>query len=343
MQCTPPPPCASTAPGTATTSRPGYSSAMIASIVGVGAGAGRRHEHRAVAARRGSRREPGATGSSPTPRVGQHRDLDHLDAGRLEPPAVVDARSRGSGSSASAQPWSSTRPGAVNATTLSTWPSVPSSSAIASASHTMRSTPSALAQRRLDLGSRSSAGLRFGLSRQRSVVTSRPAPSTAIDPPSSTIGTSRTGRPSCAAIAPPTAASASHGDHFSPHALNRKCSAWRNPSSATTTIGPVSRIHESSIGSATTSTPAPQHCAGRLGVGGRRDHRDRLVRARSRERSRRTPARAPARPASPHSPMSAIATVGHAMSVRSWRSVSAGMREPGSGTTRRKLAFAACR
>ena len=33
-------------------------------------------------------------------------------------------------------------------------------------------------------------GLRFGLSRHRSVVTSVPAPSTAIEPPSSTSGTS---------------------------------------------------------------------------------------------------------------------------------------------------------
>ena len=120
------------------------------------------------------------------------------------------------------------RPGALKATTLSTCPSVPSSSAIASASHTMRSTPRAARNTR-SMSSRVIDGLRFGLSRQRSVVTSVPAPSTAIDPPSSTIGTSCTGSPRCSAMRPPTAASASQGDHFSPHALNPKCNAWRSP------------------------------------------------------------------------------------------------------------------
>jgi len=124
----------------------------------------------------------------------------------------------------------------------------------------------------------------------------------------------------------------SHGDHFSPQALNWKCNACRNPSSAVTTIGPVSRIQESSMGSPTTSTSSP-HCraassasagAATIVIGSRF--------AIARAISAYT-ARAPSSPASPQSPTSAMASVGHAMSVRSCRSVSAGMREPGGGTT----------
>ena len=169
---------------------------MIASIVGVGVGAGRRHEHRAVqrvevhvrnreqpARRRLARR------AAPGPR-----------SPRCRPPRAAGgcrARSRGSDCRGRRSPGAARGPGAVNATTLSTWPSVPSSSAMRVGQP--HDAVDAEVRRGACPRSRrgSCCGLRFGLSRQRSVVTSEPAPSTAIDPPSSTIGTSCTGRPRC--------------------------------------------------------------------------------------------------------------------------------------------------
>ena len=61
------------------------------------------------------------------------------------------------------------------------------------------------------------------------MVSSVPAPSVRIEPPSSTIPPSTTGSPSCSAISRPTAASRSHGGNFSPQALKPKCTAVRAP------------------------------------------------------------------------------------------------------------------
>ena len=81
-------------------------------------------------------------------------------------------------------------------------------------------------QRRLDLLAAQSDGLRFGFSRHCSVVSSVPAPSVRIEPPSSTIG---------AVVAPRRRAARrsarrprrprSHGGNFSPHALKPKWTA----------------------------------------------------------------------------------------------------------------------
>ncbi len=81
------------------------------------------------------------------------------------------------------------------------------------------------------------------------MVTSVPSPSTLIEPPSSTISDGIRGIPRCASSGSPTAASLSQGGKRSPHALKRKCTPARSPAPSTTKIGPLSRIHESSIGS----------------------------------------------------------------------------------------------
>ena len=52
-------------------------------------------------------------------------------------------------------------------------------------------------------------------------------------------------------------ASRSYGRNFSPHPLNPKSTPARGPSPAVTIKGPLSRIHESSIGSPSTSTASP--------------------------------------------------------------------------------------
>jgi hypothetical protein len=52
-------------------------------------------------------------------------------------------------------------------------------------------------------------------------------------------------------------ASRSYGRNFSPHPLNLKSTPARGPSPAVTIKGPLSRIHESSIGSPSTSTASP--------------------------------------------------------------------------------------
>ena len=88
------------------------------------------------------------------------------------------------------------------------------------------------------------------------------------------------------------------------------------PSGATTTIGPESRIHESSIGIATTSTVAPQWPGGIDNPEGSATIVTGSNRAIVWAISAYTD-RAPVRPASPHNPISAIRTVGQAMIVRS--------------------------
>ena len=120
------------------------------------------------------------------------------------------------------------------------------------------------------------------------MVTSVPAPSTAIDPPSSTIGDLVHGKAEAGrATALPTTASASQGDHFSPQALNRKCNACRVPSGATTHDRPdvahprVVERQRDDFDAVVTAAPDV------VAVAGRRDDRERLERARSRARSRR--------------------------------------------------------
>ena len=66
------------------------------------------------------------------------------------------------------------------------------------------------------------------------MVTKLPSPSVEIDPPSSTIGTVVTLWPACSAQRLATHASSSHGGYFSPHALNVKSTAVRDPSSSST-------------------------------------------------------------------------------------------------------------
>ena len=123
------------------------------------------------------------------------------------------------------------------------------------------------------------SGLRFGLSRQRSVVTRRPAPSTAIDPPSSTIGTSCTGSPRCAAIA----------------RADRGVGVPRRPLLAPRVEAEVQRVAESVVGASRRSGRCRASTSRRSGARPRRrrrrtccdrvvgvvrvrDHRDRLVR-----------------------------------------------------------------
>ena len=106
------------------------------------------------------------------------------------------------------------------------------------------------------MSARVSSGLRFGFSRHCSVVISVPSPSTVIEPPSSTIDDGRRSKPSASATRSVTAASLSYGRKRSPHELKRKSTAVTDPPAPTAKIGPESRIHESSIGSSRTSTPA---------------------------------------------------------------------------------------
>ena len=88
MQCTPPPPYASTAPGTATTSRPGYSLGDERERIGVGRRAGRRHEHGAVhrvQVHVGHRQQSARADAC----VRQDGDFDDVDPGRFESLAIV--------------------------------------------------------------------------------------------------------------------------------------------------------------------------------------------------------------------------------------------------------------
>ena len=54
-----------------------------------------------------------------------------------------------------------------------------------------------------------------------------------------------------------TSASRSYGRYLLPHELNRKCTSATPPLPSVTKIGPLSRIHESSIGIGRISTPSP--------------------------------------------------------------------------------------
>ena len=56
-----------------------------------------------------------------------------------------------------------------------------------------------------------------------------------------------------------TSASRSYGRYFSPHELNPKWTRAIPPAASLTKIGPLSRIHESSIGRGRASTPSPQN------------------------------------------------------------------------------------
>src|SRR3954454_5167409 len=159
------------------------------------------------------------------------------------------AASRSALGLSSSTPSSAIVPGPVNAATRSTWPSVSRSSSSPKGSQTTRSTPSR-ARSSASISSRDQPGLRFGLSRHSSVVTSVPAPSTAIAPPSSTIAERSHGRPSWSHRRPAIVASSSHGGNFPPHALKPN---WM-PRPSSRKIGPLSRSHESSMGASQIST-----------------------------------------------------------------------------------------
>src|SRR5918994_4467254 len=62
--------------------------------------------------------------------------------------------------------------------------------------------------------------------------------------------------PRCSAMRRGTCASRSYGRYFSPHELNPKWTSAMRPAASRTKIGPLSRIHESSIGSGRISTPS---------------------------------------------------------------------------------------
>ena len=222
---------------------------------------------------------------------------------------------------------SSTAPGAVNAAMLSTWPSVSRSSTRPWPSQTIRSAPSCVAQRRPRSRPRRAAGCGWGSAGTARWSPACPSPSTAIEPPSSTNGASSRSIPRCRRAAPPTAASLSYGANFSPHALKPKCDrrAPASLSSAKTKIGPVSRSHESSIGSSTTSTAAASARArvGRVRAGSR-DHRHRLERGDRVGDRRRIRARAALELDRP----TASSRHGQAISVRSCGAHSAGIRRP---------------
>ena len=138
----------------------------------------------------------------------------------------ASASSAASGPAGSAVPWTSATPGATNAHTLSTWPSVSRSSTSPAASQTTRSTPSQSCSA-ASISSRDIDGFRLGCSRHCSVVTSVPAPSTVIAPPSSTSGAPSCPRPSRSASRDASASSASNGTYFWPQPLKRKSTARR--------------------------------------------------------------------------------------------------------------------
>ncbi len=85
------------------------------------------------------------------------------------------------------------------------------------------------------------------------MVMSVPSPSTVKAPPSRIIGAAYRSQPKCSQRSRVTSASLSYGRYFSPHELKGKSATARRPSGPSRKYGPLSRIHESSIGSSTTS------------------------------------------------------------------------------------------
>ena len=280
---------------------------------------------RAVARGRGSRRDDrDRLAADLDVAAARSSSTTSMPAGVAAARAVVLRSRSWFGLSGSARLCSSTRPGAMNATTLSTWPSVSSSSAI----------PSAEPDDPLDAEVASSAPSSISLARQRRVaVRVEQAPlggherARAVDGDRAALEHDRRARarsPRCSASsAADSASSRSYGVNFSPQRVE--------PRSATptrgrrrrraTTIGPVSRIHESSIGSSTTSTLARARGArlrGLRAAGWRPSSPARTPRSRWRPpRGRAAPARA-ARP-------TARVRHGHAISVRSCGAHSAGI------------------
>src|SRR3954452_6480011 len=170
--------------------------------------------------------------------------------------------------------------------------------------------------------SRDQPGLRFGLSRHSSVVTSVPVPSTAMAPPSSTISERAHGRPRWSHSRPAIVASSSHGGNFPPHALNPNCT----PRPSSRKIGPLSRSHESSIGASQTSTFAVSTARASGPSPGRQTIRtgsNAAIALATPALSRRAPARRPSHSSRRH---------GQAISVRSCGVHSAGMRTGRSPT-----------
>ena len=189
--------------------------------------AAHRNERRSRCRRRGSRTEPderppGVLG------VGEHRDLDRRRCRPRAGAASCRPRSRVRDCARSAQPCSSAAPRggerddvvdvAVGAVVLG------------DARRPARRRARRRGARRsvvLDLGA-AHVGIavrveQAALGRDERGRRRRPR-STRLRAPSAPRAPAS---PRCAAIAPPTAASASHGDHFSPHALKRKCTRVR--------------------------------------------------------------------------------------------------------------------
>ena len=157
------------------------------------------------------------------------------------------------------------------------------------------------------------------------MVTSRPRPSTMIDPPSSTSGASTTPVPKRAAKAAPAASSRSHPSNFSPQALNRKCTPIGPSGPPVTKSGPLSRTHESSRWISMTSTPSP--VAARASAASAAVDATTVTGSKAATASA-TPAysRLASSRESPHNSR----RHGHEMRVRLWGAVSGGIRYPAS-------------
>ncbi len=161
-----------------------------------------------------------------------------------------------SGCSGSLGSAATTLPGATNAQTPSTCPSVSVSSRPPYGSQITLVTP----RRAISSASISSLlipGLRLGCRRHCSVVISVPSPSTVIAPPSRIIREAMRCTPRCSSRAAAILSSVSYGWCLPPQALKRKSTPARCPSGPSTKIGPESRNQESSSGSSTTVTPSP--------------------------------------------------------------------------------------
>ena len=90
------------------------------------------------------------------------------------------------------------------------------------------------------------------------MVSSEPSPSTRKAPPSSTNGALNMGTPKCLATRSGTRASWSCGCQRFPQALKPNFTRATSPWSLVTNAGPLSRAQESSTGTSSGSTPAPQ-------------------------------------------------------------------------------------
>ena len=158
------------------------------------------------------------------------------------------------------------------------------------------------------------------------MVTSRPRSSTRIEPPSSTIGASKTTSPYRPARTPPAASSRSQPANFSPQALNRKWTPARRPAIVECEDRPVvahPRVVDRQLDQVDADRPA--------GPGPRRrpPRRAPPLSPAQRRLRRWRPRHSRARAADNSLPQISRRH-GHAISVRSCGAVSGGIRNPWS-------------